>query len=36
MTKKEWNEGLNHLDFDLAEKCVEQKEKFKRKKKNSK
>lgn len=34
MTKKEWNEGLNHLDSDLAEKCVEQKEKFKQKKKS--
>ena len=26
MKKKEWNEGLNHLDPDLVEKYVEQKD----------
>ena len=28
MKKKEWNEGLNHLDPDLVEKYVEQKERL--------
>lgn len=32
MKKKEWNEGMNHLDPDLVENYVEQKEKINRKK----
>ena len=32
MKKKEWNEGLNHLDPDLVEEYVEHKENFKNKK----
>ena len=34
MKKKEWNEGLNHLDTDLVEKYVEHKEKCNRAKNN--
>lgn len=33
MKKKEWNEGLNHLDPDLVEKYVEQKDRVAHKKK---
>ncbi|MDD6800865.1 MAG: hypothetical protein PUE85_10695 [Firmicutes bacterium] len=33
MKKKEWSEGLNHLDPDLVEKYVEQKDRFRRKNK---
>ena len=36
MKKKEWNEGLNHIDPDFVEKYVEQKEGFRQKSKNSK
>ncbi|MBE6583913.1 MAG: hypothetical protein E7649_02860 [Ruminococcaceae bacterium] len=32
MKKKEWNEGMNHLDPDLVEKHIEQKERLRRKK----
>ena len=35
MKKKEWNEGLNHLDPDLVEKYVEQKESLRQKSKKS-
>ena len=31
MRKEEWNEGLDHMDADLIEKYVEQKDKIKRK-----
>lgn len=33
MKKEEWNEGMNHLDPDLVEKYIEQKEKRRQKKK---
>ena len=33
MKKKEWNEGLNHLDPDLVEKYVEQKDRLENRKK---
>lgn len=33
MKKSEWNEGLNHLDYDLVEKYVEQKDMLEHKKK---
>ena len=33
MKKKEWNEGLNHLDSDLVEKYVEQKDRLRQKNK---
>ena len=36
MKKKEWNEGLNHLDPDLIEKHIEQKEKLRQKKQKTK
>ena len=36
MKKKEWNEGLNHLDPDLVEKYVEQKDMFKQKRMSKK
>ena len=36
MKKKEWNEGLNHLDPDLIEKHIEQKEKLRQKKQKAK
>ena len=36
MKKKEWNEGLNHLDPDLVEKYVEQKDRLRQKNKNPK
>ena len=32
MKKREWNEGLNHIDSDLVEKYIEQKEKLAKKK----
>ena len=35
MKKKEWNEGLNHLDPDLIEKHIEQKERLRQKKQKS-
>ena len=36
MKKKEWNEGLNHLDPDLIEKHIEQKERLRQKNKKPK
>ena len=33
MKKKEWNEGLNHIDPDLVEKYVEQKDRLRHKNK---
>jgi len=36
MKKKEWNEGLNHIDPDLVEKHIEQKEKLRQKKQKTK
>ena len=36
MKKKEWNEGLNHIDPDLVEKYVEQKERLRQKNKKAK
>ncbi len=36
MKKKEWNEGLNHLDPDLIEKHIEQKERLRQKKQKTK
>ena len=36
MKKKEWNEGLNHLDTDLVEKYVEQKDRLRQKNKKQK
>ena len=36
MKKKEWNEGLNHLDHDLVEKYVEQKDRLRQKKQKTK
>ena len=36
MKKKEWNEGLNHLDPDLIEKHIEQKERLRQKNKKAK
>ena len=36
MKKKEWNEGLNHLDPDLVEKHIEQKERLRQKNKKPK
>lgn len=36
MKKKEWNEGLNHLDPDLVEKHIEQKERLRQKNKKNK
>ena len=36
MKKKEWNEGLNYLDPDLIEKHIEQKERLRKKKQQSK
>ena len=33
MKKKEWNEGLNHIDPDLVEKYVEQKDRLRQKNK---
>ena len=36
MKKKEWSEGLNHIDSDLVEKHVEQKDRLRQKNKNSK
>lgn len=36
MKKKEWNEGLDHLDPDLVEKYVEQKDRLRQKNKKSK
>ncbi len=36
MKKKEWNEGLNHLDPDLIEKYVEQKDRLRQKNKKPK
>ncbi len=36
MKKKEWNEGLNHLDPDLVEKYVEQKDSLRQKSKKPK
>ena len=36
MKKKEWNEGLNHLDPDLIEKHIEQKERLRQKKQKAK
>ena len=36
MKKKEWNEGLNHLDPDLVEKYIEQKDWLRQKNKKSK
>ena len=36
MKKKEWNEGLNHLDPDLIEKYIEQKERLRQKNKKAK
>ena len=36
MKKKEWNEGLNHMDPDLVEKYVEQKDRLRQKNKKSK
>lgn len=36
MKKKEWNEGLNHLDHDLVEKYVEQKDRLKQNKRHKK
>ena len=35
MKKKEWNEGLNHIDPDLVEKYVEQKDRLRQKNKKS-
>ena len=35
MKKKEWNEGLNHLDPDLVEKHIEQTERFRQQKQKS-
>ncbi len=36
MKKKEWNEGLDHLDPDLVEKYVEQKDRLRQKNKKAK
>ncbi len=36
MKKKEWNEGLNHIDPDLIEKHIEQKERLRQKKQKTK
>lgn len=36
MKKEEWNEGLNHIDPDLVEKYVEQKDRLRQKNKNPK
>ena len=36
MKKKEWNEGMNHLDPDLVEKHIEQKERLGQKKQRAK
>ena len=36
MKKKEWNEGLNHIDPDLVEKYVEQKDRLRQKNKKPK
>ena len=36
MKNKEWNEGLNHIDPDLVEKYVEQKDRLRQKNKKSK
>ena len=36
MKKKEWNEGLNHLDPDLVEKYVEQKDRLRQRKQKTK
>ena len=36
MKKKEWNEGLNHIDPDLVEKYVEQKDRLRQKNKKLK
>ena len=36
MKKKEWNEGLNHLDPDLVEKYIEQKDRLRQKNKKHK
>ena len=36
MKEKEWNEGLNHLDPDLIEKHIEQKERLRQKKQKTK
>ena len=36
MKKKEWNEGLNHIDPDLIEKHIEQKERLRQKNKKPK
>lgn len=36
MTKEEWNEGLNHLDPDLVEQYVAQKDRLRKKSKKSK
>ena len=36
MKKKEWNEGMNHIDPDLVEKYVEQKDRLRQKNKKPK
>ena len=36
MKKKEWNEGLSHIDPDLVEKYVEQKDRLRQKNKKPK
>lgn len=36
MKKKEWNEGLNHLDPDLVENHIEQKDRLRQKKQKTK
>ena len=36
MKKKEWNEGLNHIDPDLVEKYVEQKDRLRQRNQKSK
>ena len=36
MKKKEWNEGLNHMDPDLVEKHIEQKDRLRQKNKRTK
>ena len=33
MKKQEWNEGMNHLDPDVIEKYIEQKDRLRQKNK---
>ena len=33
MKKQEWNEGMNHLDPDIIEKYIEQKDRLRQKNK---